>query len=115
VSFAWFTRRGLRPLWGVLLTDGRHLGPVDRDLLRGGARKAGLSAARPAKAGWEAAGLAKAGRRWTEKSKAGSGKGAEAPGYIDLSSRCSHELATEGVRAKRIGIMYVYRGPSWVT
>jgi hypothetical protein len=34
-------------------------------------------------------------------------KGRKAPGYIGLSSRWIHELATEGVRAKRIGIMHV--------
>jgi len=32
----------------------------------------------------------------------GLGKGVQAPGSIDLSHRCIHELATEGVHAKRI-------------
>jgi hypothetical protein len=34
----------------------------------------------------------------------GLGKGAQAPGCAGLSSRCIHELATEGVRAERIGV-----------
>lgn len=35
------------------------------------------------------------------------GNGARALGGIGLSNRCIHELTTQGVRAKRSGIMHV--------
>jgi len=47
----------------------------------------------------------------------GLGNGAQAPGGAGLSSRHLHELATEGVRARRIGVMVGHpggpHGSSW--
>lgn len=50
---------------------------------------------------------ARAGKWMTSMPPAGSGRGAQAPGCAGLSSRHTQELATEGVRAKRIGVTII--------
>lgn len=49
-----------------------------------------------------------------DKGAQAPGNGAQAPGAIGLSRRWGLELATEGVRAKRIGNMPFTRAPSRV-
>lgn len=70
--------------------NGRHLG-------RCGSPSPSRGKARGGSAGQPACASRVGGR-------GGLGKGARAPGGAGLSSRRIHELATEGVRAKRIGI-----------